>query len=173
MEYSHKKALVKAKTRHHNLPLLLIQKVFKTKNEAFKDLCMGYHKLKLQKFYSKLLPVIINGENHYKTNLRTVIRYWYEIKDESKWFVRILRNIITQTAIQPQIALWRMKMYRPPKLFTNPKIKLGLNQLVKVVMNNQELDTIRAFWDMEKCQMKLDMSLEFDDDSTEKKQTTN
>lgn len=88
-------------------------------------------------------------------------------------FVRILRNIITQTAIQPQIALWRMKMYRPPKLFTNPKIKLGLNQLVKVVMNNQELDTIRAFWDMEKCQMKLDMSLEFDDDSTEKKQTTN
>ena len=174
MEYNHKKALVRAKVRRHHLPLLLMQMVYKTKAGVFKTFLIDNQKLKLQKYYSKLLPVIINGENHYKNNLKNVLRYWYEIKDENKWFIKIMRNIITQTAIEPQIALWRMKMYRPPKLFVNPKIKLGLTQLVKVVLNNQELDMIRTFWEMERAQLKIDTSLEFDDEfGTERKKTIN
>ena len=96
IEYNHKKALVKAKARRHHLPLLLIQKVYKSKADAFKVLCVGHQKLKLQQYYSKLLPVIINGENHYKGNLKNVLKYWYEIKDENKWFIKILRCFTSQ-----------------------------------------------------------------------------
>lgn len=39
--------------------------------------------------------------------------FWSKLREDNKWFQIIVRNIMTRTSVEPQIALWRMKMHRP------------------------------------------------------------
>ena len=169
MEYNHRKELVRMKTRRHQLPLFLIQKVRRLKADVFNNMLITVEQNKLRSFYTKLLPVIVNADNNYKQNLRNVLLYWHEIKDENKWFIKILRNMIQKSALEPQLALWRMKMYRPPTLFISPKVKLGFSQLHKFFINKREMILMKAIWNLEKYNVELDDSLGFGSNTSNKR----
>lgn len=145
LDANKEKLLNQAKRFKQSLFLLLHFAIKKQEFHAFKQIAFESGLLR-QKAFFKLLPVAVRANVAHRKNLKDILTYWYHIKDENKWFGKVMKSMIYKSSLHPQIALWRLKLFRKKTSPISPQITKGLLYLMDWYQD-KELDNIgRAFF---------------------------
>lgn len=70
------------------------------------------------------------GDNTMKKHLRLTLQYWKHIKNDNIWNVNILKTMVTKSPLIPQIALWRLMIFKKRDYTCPPKTVKGLLNLM-------------------------------------------
>ena len=77
-----------------------------------------------------IIPVLVKANKKYEAIKRNVFFYWFEIRNENKWFLKIIGNLLINTRNHPQIVLWKMRNYNPVFIVSN-SAKKGFFKIFK------------------------------------------
>lgn len=130
VQFNQKKQLDHIKSLRMGLDSIFTHLVFKRLSFGFRQI-QRYQDMRIKGVYRKLLPILFKGDQTYKNTMRNVIRYWSTIKDENRWFTKIIREMVNKSSLEPQIALWKLKIFRKPVKVIPPKVFAGVTRLVK------------------------------------------
>jgi len=145
LDASKDKLLNQAKRFKHSLFLLLHFAAKKQEFRAFKQIAFESGLSRQQAFF-KLLPVAVRANVAHRKNLKDILTYWYHIKDENKWYGKVMKSMIFKSSLHPQIALWRLKLFRRKTSPISPQMTKGLLYLMDWY-NDKQVDNIgRAFF---------------------------
>ena len=76
---------------------------------------------------------MVRGDALMKKHLRLTMQYWKHVKDDNIWNVNILKTMAVKCPLIPQVALWRMMLYKKRDYKCDPKLVKGLLQLISVI----------------------------------------
>ena len=116
--------------------------------------------LKKQSAFYKLLPVAIKGNMAQRKNLKDILHYWYQIKDDNRWFGRVMKGMIYKSSLDPQIALWRLRLYRKQTTTISPQLTKGLLYLIDFCQDKELDNTSRAFFKLSALIAPIEFSKE-------------
>lgn len=77
------------------------------------------------------------GDNTMKKQLRLTLQYWKHIKNDNLWNVNILKTMVIKSPLIPQIALWRLMLFKKRDYTCPPKTVKGLLTLMSTVDTRQ------------------------------------
>lgn len=157
LQTTNKKSVSKGK-----MIALLTELVHKRLYKAFHSVFDITNTKKLKLLNQRFHPLVLKGERLYKDKLRDMLRAWYVRRTENKWFYRIFKNVVLKSSLSPQIAFWRMVMYKPTLRVVDPQLKIKIHRLHDLIRWLEESRVSDALWAIEKHTLKLDGSLRFD-----------
>ena len=134
----HKKEKLMGQVQHFKQGLLFYLRnlVMRRQEYGFQKIAV-YDKLRKFDIMKKFAPVALKANLAHRKNLKDVLTYWYHVKNDNRWFTRILRAMILKSSLDPQIALWRLKLFRRNRSPVDPRLVKGLLRVIDLARGQE------------------------------------
>jgi hypothetical protein len=84
------------------------------------------------------------GDTNMRKHLRLVVQYWKHIRNDNLWNNKILKTMAIKAPLIPQIALWRLMLFKKRDYTCQPRHVKGLLSLITVVDSKHLMKGLRA-----------------------------
>ena len=84
------------------------------------------------KLKCKLLPIAMTTNNKIKNSLTSRLRLWNQMRNDNRWHTKALKCFIQKASLHPQIALWKLKLFKRKDANTE-EIKLAVDKLIAFI----------------------------------------